>query len=262
MIQLQEVLKIRQVTICTAILLLTIHGRGQNNGCFEVKYFDFFGISELGTLKWRTGELDTLLEFDFSEDEISKRTKTNFLIPLIVHQLKNFYPLCPILSDTTYYFKLIQLYFNIRQQNISVINGMRVAQQLEFIRQDYYDQVLNDSLLPYMEFTLDDGPIYGRLSDSLLNFNSGKIFEIDFGKLFIVDSNERIFLGAADRQMNVKWTRIMTSAFGEYLKDLEFSLDPVYKTSRAYIVSMYSQQERLTLYINLEGEFMYYFHSW
>ena len=253
----------RQTTLFIIVLFfLTLNSQAQDKDCFEVKYLDFFGIEELDTLKWPDSELNQLLQTDFSKNEEDKKYKTNFLIPLIVLQLKDFYPPCNKLFDTIQYNKLVQLYFNIRQQNKSVLNGKTISQQLELIRQDYYDQVLNDTLLPFMNFTLDDGPIYGEHSKINPDLGNGKSIETDFGKLIIVNSDKKIFLVATDKEKKIKWVRIMTSAFGGHLKDLEFSADSVHKTSLAYSVSMHSPGEGLTLYIKLDNEFMYYYHSW
>lgn len=255
--------KMRQTTlIILTIFLLTLDCKAQNKDCFEVKYLDFFGIADFDTIKWPDSELNQLLKTNFTKNEKEKKYKTNFLIPMIVLQLKGFHPNCNKLPDTTQYNKLIQLYFNIRQQDKSAISCKTLAQQLEFIRQDYYDQVLNDTLLPFMNFTMDDGPILGQLSKYIPKLDNGKFIETDFGKLTIINTNENHFLIATNKNQEVLWKRIMTGTSDRILKDLHFGKNPVFKTSRAYIISMGSEGERLTLYLKLDGNFMYYYHSW
>lgn len=252
----------RQTTLfILTLFLLTFACKAQNKDCFEVKYLDFFGVADFDTIKWPDSELNQLLKTDFTKNEKDEKFKTNFLIPMIVLQLKGFHPTCEKLPDTTQYNKLIQLYFNIRQQDKSVINGKTIPQQLEFIRQDYYDQVLNDTLFPLMNYTLDDGPLFGQLSKYIPKLDGGKFIETDFEKLTIIESNEKLFLVATNKNQEVLWSRIMAGTSDRILKDLYFGKNPFFKTSRAYIVSMGAEGERLTLYLNLDGNFMYYYHS-
>lgn len=257
------IIKMRQTTLYILTFFILPFGcMAQTKDCFEVKYLDFFGITDFDTMKWPDSELDQLLKKDFAINEVAKVYKTNFLIPMILLQLKAFHPDCDKLPDTTQFRKLIQLYFQIRQQNKSVISGKSITQQLEYIRQDYYDQVLNDTLLPFMNFTLDDGPFFGQLSKHIPKLENGKFIETDFGKLTIVKSNEMFFLVATDKSQDVLWTRIMTVTSGRILNDLYFDKNPVEKTSRAYIIGMGAEGERLTLYLKLDGNFLYYYHSW
>jgi hypothetical protein len=211
------------------LFLLTYACKAQNKDCFEVKYLDFFGIEDFDTIKWPDSELNQLLKTDFTKNEKDKKYKTNFLIPMIVIQLKGFHPICEKLPDTTQYNKLIQLYFNIRQQDKSVINRKTIPKQLEFIRQDYYDQVLNDTLLPLMNYTLDDGPLFGKLSKYIPKLDGEKFIETDFGKLTIIESNEKQFLIATNKNQEVLWLRIMTGTSDRILKDLYFGENPFLK---------------------------------
>ena len=121
--------------------------------CFEIKYLDFFGVENLDTIKWPHSELDQLLKTDFAKYDNRKNRKTNFLVPFIVLQIKDFHPSCSNHFDTSIFRKLKELYFKIRQQDVSSINNKPILTQLELIRQDFYSQVQNDSLLPYMGYT-------------------------------------------------------------------------------------------------------------
>jgi hypothetical protein len=249
------------IFFCT--IYLTTSNLGQpGKDCFEIKYLDFFGIENLDTLKWPPSEIDPLLETDFAEDEGERKRKTNFLIPFIVLQLKDYHPSCSGNSDTATFRKLKEIYFKIRQQDVSAINGKPVATQLEIIREDYYRQVQNDSLLPYMEFTLDDGPFYGELTHNLPDYAQGKSFKMEFGTLFITNHSGKVFLTVVNNQNEHLWTRIMTGSGDRYLSQVGFSDNNIMKTSLGYQLRMYSEGEALHLYLKCNGEFRYYYHSW
>src|SRR5687767_12648017 len=121
---------------------------------------------------------------DFAKGE-EKNRKTNFLIPFIVFQLKDYYPTCSKNNDTLTFSKLKQLYFKIRQQDLSTLNSKPVSTQLRIIQLDFYKQVENDSLLPFMGYTLDDGPFYGQLSKYIPDYKNGKSYKTEFGTLYI-----------------------------------------------------------------------------
>ena len=110
----------RRVTIILfSIFFSTTSILGQSKkDCFEIKYLDYFGVENLDTIKWPSSELDQLLKTDFANDETEKNRKTNFLIPFIVLQLKDYHPSCSNNSDTATFRKLKELYFKIRQQDV------------------------------------------------------------------------------------------------------------------------------------------------
>lgn len=228
------------------------------NKCFEIKYFDFFGLDERQKINWPDTELDSLLKTDFQKDGI----KTSFLIPWIVFQLKDFHPRCNYKSDLERLKKLLNLYFRIRDQNFGSIQGKSIAEQLDFVRDDFYSQVLDDSLLVHMTYSMDDGPLKGEIPKRVPNFSNGKHIRTDFGRLTIFKNAGRIYLTAADHKKRVIWARIMTGvAPKRYFTDLEFNETAIEKTSLATRVHLHTS-ERLTLYLKNDGRFMYYFHSW
>jgi hypothetical protein len=230
--------------------------------CFEVKYLDFFGFEASEKMQWPASELDQLLVFDFKEDEKEKNRKTNWLIPFIMVQLKEYHPNCSTQSDTTTFRKLKQLYFKIRQADLSVINNKSVSQQLEYIRQDFYSQVHTDSLLPYMGYTLDDGPFYGEVSTYIPDYNKGTSYKTDFGTLIITKDSGKIFITVLNLESRHLWTRIMTGNSNRPLSQISFSKENVFKDSLGYSIRMFSEGEALNLYLKSNGEFRYYFHSW
>lgn len=230
--------------------------------CFEIKYLDFFGVENLDTIKWPPSELDQLLKTDFAKDVEEKKRKTNFLIPFIVLQIKDYHPSCSYNSDTTTFEKLKELYFKIRQQDVSAINIKPISTQLEIIRQDFYSQVQNDSLLPFMGYTLDDGPFYGQLSKYIPDYKKGKSYKTDFGTLYITKHAEKIFLTVVSNQNKHLWTRVITGNGDRYLSEISFSVRDILKTSLGYQLRMFSEGEALNLFLKSNGDFRYYFHSW
>ncbi|MDO8367919.1 MAG: hypothetical protein Q7T20_14050 [Saprospiraceae bacterium] len=246
------------IAFISLILELSASGQAKPN-CFEIKYLDFFGVEKMDTLKWPASELDQLLLTDFTKD-VERRT--NFLIPFILLQLKDYYPTCSKQVDTSTYRKLTQLYSEIRQQDFSKLSGQSISAQLEFIKEDFYEQVQNDSLLPFMSYTFDDGPFYGQLSKYIPNYKKGQSYKMDFGSLFITKYSGKVFITVLSNQGNHLWTRIMTGNSNRLLPEISFSENDISKTSLGYQLRMFSDGEVLNLYLKSNGEFRYYFHSW
>lgn len=233
--------------------------------CFEVKYLDFFFPERMDTVnatKWPATQLDKLLLTDFTKDTEEKSKKTNFLIPFIVLQLKDYYPTCPRLSDTATYRKLTQLYSKIRQQDFLKLKRKPMSAQLKFIRQDFYKQVQNDSLLPYMSFTVDEGPFYGLLSKYFPDYKEGQSYKTDFGTLFITNKSSKVFISVLNKEGRHLWTRIMTGYSNRPLSEISFSEKDIFKTSLGYQFRMVSEGKALNLFLKSNGEFRYYLHSW
>ena len=225
----------RHPLLLFTILFLALSAGGQNKtSCFGIKYLDFFGLDSMDAFKWPIAELDQLLVTDFVPGAKEKSKKTNFLIPYIVIQLKDYHPSCTKQIDTAIYSRLTQLYAKIRQQDFSKLNAQPVPAQLEFIKNDFYEQVQNDSLLPFMNYTLDDGLFMARLL---------KIFQ-------------------AIKKENHLWTRIMTGNSNRPLTEISFSQSDIFKTSLGYQLRMFSEGEALNLYLKSNGELRCYFHSW
>lgn len=245
----------------TMLFLLTFGCTNEKKECIEIKYLDFFSLEKTNELNWSESELNQLIKMDFATNKEDRINKTNFLIPQIMLQLKSYYPECENLSKNNQFSKLVQLYFKIRRQNKSLLMGKTISEQIEYIREDFYNQVLNDTLLPYMNYSTDDGPLYGQKSKGISKFENIKSIETDFGKLSIIKSQDKFYITAHDKHNRILWTRFMTGIDGNALNKISFSDKPIKKTSRAFIVNMTSGEE-LTLYLNLSGKFMYYFYSW
>lgn len=245
----------------SSLLTSLVNGQPFTN-CFEIKYLDFFGLGRMDSIQWPASELDQLLLFDFTKSPKEKSAKTNFLIPFIVLQLKEYFPTCAKQSDTITYRKLTQLYSKIRQQDFSKLKAQSITAQLEFVRKDFYKQVQNDSVLPNMVYTIDDGPFYGQLAKKIPKYKKVQSYTTDFGTLIITNSDTSFFITVLNKQRKHLWTRIMTGNANRPLTDISFSEKNIFKTSLGYHLRLFSEGEALDLYLKNSGEFRYYFHSW
>lgn len=230
-----------------------------NNNCFEVKYFDFFGLDNETKVIWADDELNKLLET--TRSQIGENT--SFLIPLIVFQLKDLHPNCNKSIDKKRFDKLVSLYFKIRGKDILILKNKTIAKQLDFIREDYYAQLQDERFLSHMRYTMDDGPLYGKIPKSIPKTAPLETIVTDFGRLSILELNDQIFLIATDLKDKIIWSRVMKGTNPDrYLKNLEFDEKPIEKTSLATIINFYSEGERLNLFLKPDGNFLYYYHSW
>lgn len=227
--------------------------------CFEIKYFDFFGLNAESNINWSDAELNELLKMNNSQNEI----KTSFLIPPIVFQLKTFHPNCNKSIDIKRFNKLFSLYFKIRHKDVSLLENKTIVEQLNFIREDYYSQLQDEQLLSHMRYTMDDGPLYGEIPKNIPESKLSESITTDFGKLTIIKSNDQVFLIGTNKENKTIWSRMMRGTNpNRDLRNLRFDDSPVEKTSLATIIHFYSEGERLNLYLNPDGKFMYYYHSW
>jgi hypothetical protein len=251
-----------QAMIRFYLLLLSVLGNNSlaqaqtPSHCLSIKYLDFFLPDTAVVPTWSTTELDGLLAMALQETK-----KTSFLIPFIVAQLRQYHPDCPVRSDTTEYNKLIQLYFKIRQKEVRAISNKPVRHQLAYIRKDFYLQVMNDSLLPYMSYTNDDGPFYGQQPKQFPKYAKGQRHNLAFGSLVINKHDEKVFLTALDKRGKHLWTRIIAGMGGRFLNDLGFDPQIAAQTSLGYTIYMHSESESLRLYLKQNGGFRYYYHA-
>ena len=84
--------KAMRFKILTIILFaINLNSFGQNSelkDCYEIKYLDFFGLDQMEIIKWPESEINGLMKMDFDKDRGDSMIKTNFIIPMIVYQLK------------------------------------------------------------------------------------------------------------------------------------------------------------------------------
>ena len=227
----------------------------QKTNCFEVKHLNFFGIEEDSKINWSDEELDKLLETKFEDN-------TYWMIPPTVFQLRSFHPNCNAEIDRKRFDKLTLLYFTIRKKDNSGWKNKTIDVQLDFIREDFYSLLNDENILPFLRYTMDDGPLYGEIPKAVPNWQKGKSILTEFGKIAIVKSKNKFFLIAADKQNKVIWSRIMTGTVPKrYLQNLEFYENPLQETPFATVIYLHTS-ERLTIYLKPDGKFICYFHSW
>jgi hypothetical protein len=59
---------------------------------YDVKYLDFFGLENVEAFKWTDYEIKKLLTMDFKEGRNNPSIKTNYMIPVIIFQIKELHP--------------------------------------------------------------------------------------------------------------------------------------------------------------------------
>ncbi|MCO6511810.1 MAG: hypothetical protein J5I65_13550 [Aridibacter famidurans] len=227
--------------------------------CFEVKHLDFFGIDESTRVSWSDSEWEALL----NRPESESGNDTGFLIPLLVVQLKDFYPACNKEIDQKRYANLKRLYFKIRKQEIPRFDRDEAAKVIEFIRDDFYTQLQDDRSLASMIFTFDDGPFYGAAIESGLTSSPYERVKTDFGELTLSRMDGGIALAARDKEGKVMWAKLMEGVVPERkLRNMTFVPEPIQKTSLATIAHFFAEGERLRVYMRPDGRFMFYYDSW
>lgn len=244
-------------------LKLSLFGQNSNfKDCYEIKYLDFFGLDQMEIVKWSQSELDELLKMDFANERRQSEIKTNFMIPMIVYQLKEYHPNCVKNIDSTYFNKISEIYLKIREIDSSEFLKKSITEKIDFICADFYFQVENIDYIPRMIYTLDNGPFFGVDIDEKIKMETVKVQETKFGMLYISKIDNKTILTCKDKNENVIWQKIIIGLSNRYLTELHFAENPIEYNSVATIVNMYSEGEAFTLYLKNDGNFICYFHSW
>jgi len=254
-------MKNRILTILFLTLNLTLFGQDSND-CYEIKYLDFFGLDQMEIIKWPKSELDGLIKMDFAKDRGKSDIKTNFTIPMIIYQLKEYHPNCNEKIDTNYFNKISEIYLKIREIDSTEFLNKSIAEKIDFLRADFYSQVENLSYLPEMIMTFDDGPFYGVDYEKKSELEQIKTQETEFGTLIISKAVEKTILTSKDKNGSIIWQKAITGLSDRNLTELDFTENPMVYNSVATVVYMYSEGERFILYLKNDGNFMFYFHSW
>jgi len=256
-------MKIRILIILFFAINLTLFGQeSDSKDCYEIKYLDFFGLDQMEVIKWAQSELDGLLKMDFEKDRNGSPIKTNFIIPSIVYQLKEYHPNCKIEIDTIYFNQISNLYLKIRDIDSTKLLDKSIIEKIDFIRADFYSQVENVDYLPKMKMTFDDGPFYGVEFKQESELKPIKIQKTDFGILSVSKVENKTILTSKNKSGELIWQKSITGLSDRNLTELNFTENPMEYNSVATVAHMYSEGERFTLYLKSDGSFMYYFHSW
>jgi hypothetical protein len=256
-------MKIRILLIIS--LAISINSFGQNSeskDCYEIKYLDFFGLDKMEVIKWPESEIKGLMKRDFKTDRGNSTIKTNFIIPSIIYQLKEYHPNCKAEIDTLYFNQISKLYLKIREIDTTEITNKSIAEKIDFMRADFYKQVENVDYLPKMTMTFDDGPFYGVEFEQESELKPIKTQETNFGLLSVSKVEDKTILTSKNKNGEVIWQKSITRLSDRNLTELNFTENPMEYNSVATVAHMYSEGERFTLYLKKDGSFMYYFHSW
>jgi len=254
-------MKNRILIILFIAINLTLFGQ-ESKDCYEIKYLDFFGLDEMEIIKWPESELGELSKIDYAKDRDKSEIKTNFIIPIIVYQLKEYHPNCSEEIDTSYFNKISEIYLKIRGIDSTKFLKKSIAEKIDFLRADFYSQVENVDYLPKMTTTFDDGPFYGVDYKEESELKSIKTQVTEFGTLDVSKDKDKTILTSKDKIGNIIWQKVITGLSERNLTELHFTENPMEYNSVATVAHMYSEGERFTLYLKSDGSFMYYFHSW
>jgi hypothetical protein len=252
---------IRSATVIALIFIAVSStlGQGNNADCFEVKHLDFFGLDKVAHV-WPDDEIDELLNLEDKQPE----HRTSFLIPMIVKQLAEYHPCIKKRTDFERYNKLIALYLKIRRGEPSALRSMSFFDsQLDMIRNDFYKQVNDDELLLEMIYSMDDGPLTGEDAKVFPKNGKASVAVTRFGNIKLSQGNERIYVGAFDKNNQPMWIRILKGTMPErYLKNLHQGKIELNEFEIASIITIFADGESLKIYVRPNGRFMFYTHSW
>jgi len=254
-------MRTRILTIVFIAINLTLFGQ-EPKACYEIKYLDFFGLDKMEIIKWPESQLNGLLKMDFAKDRGQSDIKTNFIIPMIVYQLKEYHPNCNKTMDTSYFNKISEIYLKIREVDSTDFLKKSIAEKIDFLRADFYSQVENIDYLPKMTTTFDDGPFYGVDYKESSELKPSKTQKTEFGTLVVSMADDKTILTSKHKNGNIIWQKEMTGLSDRNLTELNFTENPMEYNSVATVAHMHADGERLTLYLKSDGRFMYYFHSW
>jgi len=228
--------------------------------CFEINYLDFFDTRGMEKA-WSDGKLDTLLHTTvITKDAFD--IKVNFLIPLIISQLKEYHPLCNKKYNDKTFTQLKKLYFLIREENPSILNHKTLEEQLLWFRNDFYRLALNDSTLPHMIFTFDNGPFYGEEIKFDESFYDGNKYEFEFGTFIITTLRQQVIFSVFDKEKKHLWSRLILGQNDKPLTNMIFSPKYYFKSSLGIGFQMYADGESFRILLNNNGQLKFYFHSW
>lgn len=232
------------------------NGQAVLKPCPPQRHFEFFSL--VGKrVRWPDSELAGLLGSEYAKPY----EKTNFLIPPLVLQINEFDPKCQTADDVARLEKLLAIYLQIRSIPSGRISQLSIGDRVEFVRRDFDQQVSDDTLLPKMIATFDDGPLYGK---DLAKSPKGKGVDAptNFGKMSFFRLGDGIAVAAFTRKNTLLWAKRLTGTVPErYLQ--KFS-EPIEVTSSetATVVSLFVDGEKLCLYTRPDGRFIFYSHSW
>lgn len=250
------------ITLFFLVSLKLLGQQGKTKDCYEVKYLDLFGFEGMPTVKWPDSEIESLMNMYSRDSSDELYIKSKFTLPILLYQMKDYHPKCNKKIDKDYFDKIVRLYFLIGNLDITKIEGKSVAKQIDFIRDDFYARIGDEANLHELIFTLDDGPIYGKDYLEPINTPPSDSISTEFGSLSIFYTNSGVVLVSKDKNGVVIWQKVFTRFYGDELYYINLSENPIHYNTVTTCVYMNADGERLTLYLNKKGQFLFYYHSW
>ena len=249
-------------SIILTFVFFTLFLFSQKKSCYEIKYLDFFGanIEEIKNIKWTGKEFDSLfVNGDFNK---AFKSQTNFYIPFLISQIKDFYPKCKLEKDSARFENLVLLYYKMRKIEPPIIKFNKRKKIINFIKKDFYNMVKNDTLLPKMIMTFDDGPFYGIKVQSQNNSKIIQKTEVIFGKILLKKTEGEIVLETYNKNNRLIEAKKINGLNNLNLNDLIIEEKSMIVNSLGITIFGYSQNEKVTLYFSKKGRLKFYFHSW
>lgn len=256
-----RIMKNALILIALLIVNLSFSQSSDDVDCYKISHLDFFGLENLETeIRWPESEIKGIRELSLKKQKEDASSTLNFIVPAIVYQLQEMHPNCVEKVDTEYLERLIDLYFVLRGLDQTPLKKRSISEQIDTIRDDFYELLKDDLNLIKMSFTLDDGPFYGIDTEEKGTLDES--LETNFGSLDISSIDGQPVLTAMNKNGEQIWSKIITGLQGRSLGEIDHSEFLLTETSLATTIHLYAEGEALTLYVKNDGRFMYYFHSW
>ena len=237
----------------------TAIGQTTTDNCFEAKYLDLFGLASKD-VHWSDSDINGLLTQVRNEPSNHK-----FLIPAIVKQLADYHPCRKKLEyNQERFLNLVGLYVGIRGEPIKFVwEYSFIDNHIEAIRKDFYDQVLNDKMLPSLIYTMDDGPLQGEIVSKFPTSKPISSAATPFGEIQFIAQASRLYAVAVNKSGKTLWARILKGTNpNRYLTRISPGPIAVDKYEAVVVVSPFVDGERLSMYVRPNGSFVFYTHSW
>ena len=235
----------------------SVSASAQTRDCFEIRGLEFFVAKELQNTKWSENELEALLTTGKREIDSS------WMVPVILMQLRAYYPNCHSLTPDTRLGLLLRLHASIRPD--LRLTNLPTEKKIEAIREDFYTQVNNDKLIRTLIYTMDDGPLYGRVASFRQRKGDAPTLaqSFAFGKVRVDNLRNKVQVTGIDLNGKVLWSRILKGLNPErFLRKASDHGTQVVVSEFIISYRFYVDGERLTIYMRPDGRFLYYNHSW
>lgn len=246
-------LKLRPIVI--SFILLFASTAISQDPCVEFKHFEFFVPVDAKVPNWSEKQVSEILTQSASRE-------SRFFIPFIVKQLADYEPACGKLGVDRRFGLLVKLYSVIRKD--SRVTAERPAREtLQMMRKDFYKQIDDDRLFSDLIYTMDDGPMMGKIvSVSSIKPLNSREFATPFGKIRFANIRGGVAVLAIDKYGKSLWSRTLEGVPKRALREADLKTLTVEETTFVVVARLVVDGERLTLYTRPNGRFMYYRHSW